>query len=72
MDPYLGFTGHYVSKNWQMERWMVYCGVINGRHTAQVIGNKLDDIIGDLNLDEKVYKMITTDNAIPRNVIIAC
>ena len=42
---------------------MVYCGIINGRHTAQVIGNKLDEIIGDLNLEEHVYKMITTDNA---------
>ena len=42
---------------------MIYCGVINGRHTAQVIGNKLDDIIQDLKLEEKVCKVITTDNA---------
>ena len=63
MDPYLGLTGHYISKNWTMERWMLNCGKINGRHTAQVIGTKLDELIDDLKLDDHVHIMITTDNA---------
>ena len=46
-----------------MERWMLNCGKINGRHTAQVIGTKLDELIDDLKLDDHVHIMITTDNA---------
>ena len=63
MDPYIGVTGHYISKQWTMERWMIHCGPANGRHTAEMIGQKLDNIIQELNLGEDVYKVITTDNA---------
>ena len=63
MDPYIGVTGHYISKQWTMERWMIHCGPAIGRHTADMIGQKLDEIIKELNLGDEVYKVITTDNA---------
>ena len=71
MDPYLGVTLHMISKNWELERYMVHCGPHEGRHTGQLVARKLDEVIVALNLPEdNCFKSMTTDNA--SNMKIAC
>lgn len=41
-DPYLGLTLHYIDKSWSMQRIMVYCGLAEGRHTAQFVSAHID------------------------------
>ena len=62
-EPFLGLTGHYITKNWKMEKLLVYCGPARGRHTAPLIGAKLDKVINDMELPDDLFKAITTDNA---------
>ena len=53
---------------------MVYCGPHEGRHTGVLIGEKIDEIINDLNIDglsaDTMHRAMTTDNA--SNMKVAC
>ena len=62
-DPYLGITGHYISKDWQLKRFLIACSHIPGSHTAEFLAANIDHLIYKLNLPQYMYKICTTDNA---------
>lgn len=65
-DPYLGLTLHYITRQWKMERILVYCGSAEGRHTAINIADHIDKVIADLSQlshSAATRRVCTTDNA---------
>jgi len=62
-DPYLGLTIHFINKKWELSKFLVHCGLAEGRHTAAMVASHLDKIITDLKIDEKTNRVCTSDNA---------
>ena len=42
---------------------MVQCAEAKGKHTAEMIATKIDEVITNLGLPDNMFKTITTDNA---------
>ena len=59
---YLAITGHYISKSFELKRFLVYCGEAKGKHTSEMIAHKVDEIIDILDLPEFMFKAITIHN----------
>ena len=58
----MAITGHYISKNFELKRFLVYCGEDKGKHTSEMIAHKLDDIIETWDLPDVMFNAITTNN----------
>ncbi len=56
-------TCHYISKQWELKKYLISCALAEGKHTGPLIAKKLDTIIGGLDLPEEVFKAVTADNA---------
>ena len=61
-DPYLGVTGHYISKDWELKRLLMACMPVPGSHTSEFLAAALDNIIDKVHFPETTMKMCTTDN----------
>ena len=62
-DKYIGVTCHIISKEWKMERYVVYCGPQTGKSKGELIAAKFDKIVEKLRLPADTFKSLTTDNA---------
>ena len=49
-NSYLAVTGHYISKNWELKRFLVSLTEARDKHTSDMIAIELDEIIGDLEI----------------------
>lgn len=58
MKEFLGIIAHYIF-NWEMENHMIACKTFLGRHTADNIRNKFEEIIFVFHLTEKSAYVIS-------------
>ena len=62
--PYLGVTIHYINKNWELIKFLAYCGSAEGRHTSVLVAAHLDKVISEMKgIKSDTYRVCTSDNA---------
>ncbi|CAF1130762.1 unnamed protein product, partial [Brachionus calyciflorus] len=57
-NPYLCVTVHFVNSNFQFVSRLLCLEYLEQEHKADYLNEKLDSIIKDWNLDEKVFKIV--------------
>lgn len=65
-EPYLGFTLHYIDKDFVMKKYMLDLQFFEGSHTGQQLANQMDkavDSLHALGLDPMAQVAIVTDSA---------
>lgn len=70
MTPYLGFTLHWIDKQWKLISRSLGTTFVPEDHTAKELGDCLDDVLKHWSLDSKKMTAITTDNA--ANIVKTC
>ena len=63
-DKYIGVTIHYINKNWQMEHFVVACSPQDGQSTGSIIANLFEKTVENIEVDDNMFKALTTDNTI--------
>ena len=64
-EPYQALTLHYITKSFELERFVVDCKSFQGRHTAQQVANLLDTMILSIpGLKDETKKVVVTDSGI--------
>ena len=58
---FLGITMHYINNDWEAKKCLLDFISIEGSHTANLILNKLTNVLQDFNISDKVISL-TTDN----------
>ena len=62
-DDYLGITGHFVDKDFQLRRLTVACCPFQEQHTGNNIRAVLSEAVKNIKLGPFVVKTIVTDKA---------
>ncbi|XP_011408936.1 PREDICTED: zinc finger BED domain-containing protein 1-like, partial [Amphimedon queenslandica] len=59
MKSYLGITGHFISKQWELESVMLGCNRVIGRHTSDNILSWYEEVVAEFLLSTKVRHIVT-------------
>ena len=72
MESFISLTVHWVDQDWYLHRWTPFVKHFPDRHTGTRIKLKIDDMIGQLGLDDidtNILKYVVNDNA--ANAVLA-
>ena len=68
-DAYQALTCHYINEDFILRKWLVSCTPFAGRHTGQLISDRLDPEIRKLNLRPSCHRWCVNDHG--SNIIVA-
>ena len=60
--PFFGVTGHFVNVDFQPQAVLLRFIRLKGKHTGENIRNVTKDVLEELEISRKIYRVIT-DNA---------
>lgn len=61
LNSYISLTMHYISKEWNLHKYLIGCSNFDERHTAVEIGQKMDRMIESINLPPDASLTMVTD-----------
>ena len=62
MTPYLGYTVHFIDNSWKLQQINLGTRFVSNDHTAETIGQAMQDMLEQWKLDPNKQVCITTDN----------
>jgi hypothetical protein len=68
-DPYMAFTLHYITADFELKKFLLGCIPFAGRHTGINIAEQFDSVVGELMLRDELQTYSVTDNG--SNMILA-
>ena len=61
LNSYISLTMHYISKEWNLHKYLIGCSNFDERHTAVEIGQKMDRMIESIDLPPDASLTMVTD-----------
>ena len=69
MIPYMSFTVHFISEDWQLKSFVLSTSFIPKDHTADILSEPLEEIMREWNLTPDCLVGLTTDSG--ANIVAA-
>jgi len=69
MVPYISFTQHFISKDWQLKSFVLSSTFLPKDHTADVLAEALEEVMKEWSLKSESLVSLTTDSG--ANIVAA-